>query len=163
MMKKGKIISIEGTDFSGKNTQAKLLVDKLNFEGYKSEMISFPRYGTPTGDIVGDCYLGKDNRTKTGSWFENPTSLDSKLTCLYYAADRRAAISEIIENQNNGINIIFDRYVESNMGHQCGKLEDEKEREELSCWIEKLEYEMLEMPRPNLVIFYICHLKLHRN
>lgn len=152
-MKKGKIISLEGTDFSGKNTQAKLLVDKLSLNGHKSQIISFPRYGTPTGDIVGDCYLGKNNRIKTGSWFEDPTNLDPKLSCLYYAGDRRAAISEIIEKRKNGINLIFDRYVESNMGHQCGKLEDEKERKELSCWIEKLEYDMLELPRPDLVIF----------
>ena len=108
-MKKGKIISIEGTDFSGKNTQAKLLVDKLNFKGCKSEMISFPRYGTPTGDIVGDCYLGKDNRTKTGSWFENPTSLDSKLTCLYYAADRREVHLALLETHRCKPDGIFVR------------------------------------------------------
>ena len=152
-MKKGKLIVIEGTDFSGKKTQSELLVNKLNSKGYRSEMVSFPRYGTPTGDIIGDCYLGKNNRIKTGSWFEDPVNLDPKLTCLYYAADRISAIPEIKLKLYNGINIICDRYVESNMGHQCAKLTNSNERNELSDWIEKLEYEMLELPKPNKIIF----------
>lgn len=152
-MIKGKLLVIEGTDFSGKKTQSELLVDRLNSKGYESEMISFPRYGTPTGDIVGDCYLGKNNRIKTGSWFEDPVNLDPKLTCLYYAADRRAAALEIKIKLNDGINIICDRYVESNMGHQCAKLRGKNKRLKLSKWIENLEYDILEMPKPNEVIF----------
>ena len=151
-MKKGKIIVIDGTDSSGKNTQTKLLVDRVN-KNYKIEMISFPTYRTPTGDIVGDCYLGKNNRINTGSWFENPTELDPKIACLYYAANRRAHIKEIKEKLDQGVNLIFDRYVEANMGHQCAKLKNKKERKELSEWINFLEYEMLELPKPNLVIF----------
>ena len=40
--KKGKIIVIEGTDCSGKATQSKMLVDKLNKKGIKCISISFP-------------------------------------------------------------------------------------------------------------------------
>ena len=55
--KKGKIIVIEGTDCSGKATQSKMLVDKLNKNGIKCISISFPCYDTPTGRIVGGPYL----------------------------------------------------------------------------------------------------------
>lgn len=157
---KGKLIVIEGTDGSGKNTQSKLLVDKLNLNGYKSEMISFPTYGTPTGDIVGDCYLGKNNRIKTGSWFNDPVNLDPKITCLYYAADRRYIINEIREKLDQKINLVCDRYVESNMGHQCAKLKNENERKKLSKWIARLEYEMLELPQPDLIIFLYMPLEI---
>ena len=57
---KGKIIVIEGTDCSGKETQTSLLVQRLRREGRKIERLSFPDYDTPTGKIVGGPYLGKD-------------------------------------------------------------------------------------------------------
>ena len=58
-MEKGKIILIEGTDCSGKETQSKKLIEKLNEKGAKSQYYSFPNYSSPTGKIVGLPYLGK--------------------------------------------------------------------------------------------------------
>ena len=55
----GKIIVIEGTDCSGKETQSKLLEKKLNDMGKKVIRFGFPMYETPTGKIVGGAYLGK--------------------------------------------------------------------------------------------------------
>ena len=54
-MKKGKIILIEGTDGSGKKTQAELLCEKLISMGILCKVVSFPRYGTPTGKIISEC------------------------------------------------------------------------------------------------------------
>ncbi len=152
-MTKGKLIVIEGTDCSGKQTQSELLFEKLKSLGHDCEIISFPKYGTPTGDIVGDCYLGKGKRVEVGSWFGDADKLDPKIACLYYAADRKAAALDIKDKLDGGKIIILDRYVESNMGHQCGKLLDEEERAKLRDWIEKLEYGLLELPRPDLIIF----------
>ena len=152
-MKKGKIIVIEGNDCSGKETQSKLLVKRLKKEGLKAEIMSFPRYDTPTGQIVGECYLGKALKYNGGSWFKNPTSLDPKIATLYYAADRRAAREDIIKKIQDNDFLILDRYVESNMAHQGGKLEKKEERVSMAKWISKLEYELLELPRPDLVIF----------
>ena len=56
---KGKIIVVEGTDCSGKETQTSLLVQRLRRSGRKIERLSFPAYDTPTGRIVGGAYLGK--------------------------------------------------------------------------------------------------------
>ena len=55
----GKIIVIEGTDCSGKETQTRLLVEKLTNDGLKVKRLSFPMYDTPTGKIIGACLLGK--------------------------------------------------------------------------------------------------------
>ena len=49
---KGKIIVIEGTDCSGKETQSILLEKKLNSLGKKCIHFAFPMYDTPTGRIV---------------------------------------------------------------------------------------------------------------
>ena len=43
----GKIITIEGTDCSGKETQSKLLYDKLIKDGIDVYRTSFPMYDTP--------------------------------------------------------------------------------------------------------------------
>ena len=46
---RGKIIVVEGTDCSGKETQTSLLVQRLRRDGRKIERLSFPDYDTPTG------------------------------------------------------------------------------------------------------------------
>lgn len=83
---KGKIIVIEGTDCSGKETQSKKLIERLNKEGIKTEYFSFPQYNTPTGRIVGGPYLGKSYICEC--WFpEGAINVDPKVASLYYAAD----------------------------------------------------------------------------
>ncbi|MAH06867.1 dTMP kinase [Candidatus Pacearchaeota archaeon] len=150
--KMGKLIVIEGTDCSGKETQTDKVFNALNDKGYDCEKISFPKYGTPTGDIVGDCYLGKNNRLNTGSWFEKADEIDPKIACLYYAADRRSSVEEIRRKLSEGKILISDRYASSNMGHQCAKYNNREDRIKLASWIESLEYDMLELPRPNSTI-----------
>ena len=128
----GKLIVIEGTDSSGKETQAKKLIERLTMEGIPCETMVFPRYQTPTGRIVGQCYLGKKNLGKGDTaWFGDADSLNPEIASLYYAADRMAAKEEILEIINSGTHLVLDRYVESNMAHQGGKEENsEKENPE---------------------------------
>ena len=56
---KGKLIVIEGTDCSGKETQSKLLIEKLNKKKIDVEYFSYPNYFSPTGKIIGLPFLGK--------------------------------------------------------------------------------------------------------
>ena len=49
---KGKLIVIEGTNSSGKQTQANLLVKRLNQNGIKCSKKGFPDYESPTGKII---------------------------------------------------------------------------------------------------------------
>jgi thymidylate kinase len=146
---KGKIILIEGVDCSGKATQARLLFEKLRSENIPVETMSFPRYDTPTGRIIGGPYLGKEEISR--SWFpEGANAVDPKVASLYYAADRRQALPEIEKIIDAGSNLILDRYVSSNMGHQGGKIEGEEEREKFFNWLDSLEYELMGLPRPDM-------------
>ena len=149
---KGKLIVIEGTDCSGKETQSKLLVKKLNLLGINAINLSFPMYNTPTGRIVGNAFLGRDNNGI--SWFkEGSIKVDPKIACLYYAADRKYNF-DIIENYlEKGYYVVIDRYVTSNMAHQGAKLKDPDLRFELYKWIDKLEYWLLELPKADETIF----------
>ena len=85
---KGKIIVIEGTDCSGKETQSKKLEEYLKQSGKKCKSFYFPNYESPTGKIVGGPYLGKDYICD--GWFdEGAINVDPKVASLYYAADRK--------------------------------------------------------------------------
>ena len=148
---KGIIIVIEGTDCSGKATQTDLLVKRLKKEGKKCVTLSFPCYDTPTGKIVGGAYLGKPEISE--SFFDDPVTLDPKVACLYYAADRRYNIGKVLEYIDKGYYVILDRYVTSNLAHQGCKIEDKDERFYMYQWIDKLEYWLLELPKPDKTIF----------
>ncbi len=152
MAKTGKLIVIEGTDCSGKETQSKLLVKKLNAMGIKAINFSFPMYDTASGKIVGGPILGKKEIGEC--WFEEgPVNLDPKIFCLYLAADRKYNFPKIKEYLDNDYYVVLDRYVSSNMAHQGAKIEDPDERFNLFKWIDKLEYWLLELPKADLTIF----------
>ncbi len=149
---RGKLIVIEGTDCSGKETQTKLLVEKLNRINIKCERFSFPMYDTPTGKIVGGPYLGKEYISE--GWFsEGAINVDPKVASLYYAADRKYNINKIIDLINNGVNVILNRYSYSNLAHQGGKIKDKEERFKMYDWLDKLEFDLLELPHADIKVF----------
>ena len=147
----GKIIVIEGTDCSGKETQTKLLKEYLISKGYKVGTISYPRYETPTGRIIGGPLLGKPSIM--ASWFDKPMELDAKVATLYYAADRRASLPVIKELLEENDFLIMDRYVYSNMAHQGSKIDSKEERIKMYKFLETLEFNLLELPKSDKVIF----------
>lgn len=147
-----KFIVIEGTDCSGKETQSKLLVESLNKLGKKAVYLTFPNYNSPTGKIVGGPYLGKEEICK--SYFpEGASHVDSKVASLYFTADRYYNLNIIKQYLDKDYIVILDRYVSSNMAHQGGKIKDKKQRYEMYEWLEKLEYEMMNLIKPDMTIF----------
>ena len=149
---KGKIIVIEGTDCSGKETQPKLLEKRLNENGYKCIRFGFPMYDTPTGKIIGGDYLGKPEIGES-LFSEGAVNVDPYVVCLYYAADRKYNMNKILEYLDKGYYIILDRYTTSNLAHQGSKIKDKDERFNMYQWIDKLEYWLLKLPKPDMTIF----------
>lgn len=148
----GKLIVIEGTDCSGKETQANLLLEALHERDINVQKSSFPNYDSPPGRIVGGPYLGKEHISE--GWFpEGATNVDPKVASLYYAADRRYNIIQVNELLKKGVNVLLDRYVYSNMAHQGGKISDVNERRKMYEFIETLEFDLLELPIADICIF----------
>jgi len=149
---RGKLIVVEGTDCSGKETQTNLLMKILENNDIPVTKFSFPNYESPTGKIIAGPYLGKSYISD--SWFkEGAVNVDAKVAALYYAADRKYNLKEITKALNYGINVVLDRYSYSNMAHQGGKLETKEERDKLYTWIEQLEFELLELPKADIRVF----------
>jgi thymidylate synthase ThyX/thymidylate kinase len=142
--KGGRLLVFEGTDCSGKSTQINLLIEKLNSEGRSCQTLDFPNYSTPTGKIV---------RRYLDGEFGEANSIPAKVASVFYAEDRFVS-KPIIEESLKGVDFtILDRYVESNMGHQGGKIRDAKKREEFFEWNRNLEYDNFGLPKPDAVIF----------
>ena len=143
----GKIIVIEGIEGSGKETQSKLLVESLNKKGIKAIEFSFPMYDTPTGKIFKNCVLSNNNFFPEG--YE---ALDPELVCLYTAADRKYNIKTIKKYLDLDYIVVINRYTSSNMANQGSKYEEAEDRFYMYQWIDKLEYWLLKLPKPDYTI-----------
>lgn len=148
-----KIITIEGTDCSGKETQSLLLETRLKIEGYKVKRHSFPKYETATGKIVGGSYLGKEEISPC-VFTEGAVNVDPIVASLYYAADRRYAFLNEIEKdiEENDV-VILDRYTSSNLGHQGSKIKDEEKQLKFFETIIALENGICELPISDITVF----------
>jgi dTMP kinase len=51
---------------------------------------------------------------------------------------------------NAGVNLVADRYVGSNMGHQGSKIADPEERAKFFAWNDDLEHGIFGLPRPDV-------------
>lgn len=152
-MKRAKIIVIEGTDGSGKETQSKKVLEYLINKNFKVKRYSFPVYNSPTGKIVGAQYLGKPELGQS-VFEETSANVDPIVSSLYYAADRRYNfLKEIEEEIYKTDYIILDRYITSNMGHQASKAKTKKEKDKILDFIMKLEFDLCELPRPDIVVY----------
>lgn len=149
---KGKLIVIDGIDCSGKSTQSNLTYERLKEMGINCIRFSFPNYESPTGKILGGAYQGK--KEIGPSYFkEGAPNVEPKIACLYYAADRLYNIGIIREYIDKGYYVILDRYITSNLAYQGCKIKDKDERFNMYQWIDKLEYWLLGLPKPDKTIY----------
>lgn len=142
----GILIAIDGVDASGKQTQTELLCEKLESAGKKIRRVSFPMYDNPSSTLVKQ-YLA-------GDYGKKPSDVNAYAASMLFAADRFSTYrTDWGEDYKNGVIIIADRYVSSNMIHQAGKIEDNAEKERFLEWLDDLEFEKLELPRPDITFF----------
>ena len=76
-----------------------------------------------------------------------------KRQALLYAGDRAEAAPMIRRWLEAGKFVIVDRYVYSNVGYQCAKIDAPADRERLREWIIDLEYGHNGIPQPDLSLF----------
>ena len=140
-----KFYAIEGTDGSGKKTQIQKLYNYLKDKGADVHVVSFPDYDSPSSGPV-KMYL-------SGEFGDDPNVLDAYQASTLYAADRICKMTKLLRELEPDSIILFDRYVQSNMLHQAGKIQGRKERENLIRWVDDFEFNLLKLPRTDKVIF----------
>jgi len=139
---KGCLIVIDGGDGSGKTEQTKLLVARLKKIGRPVETLSFPRYETPSGTIV---------KKYLDGGLGDPTIVPPREASLLYAYDRWMAFRDgAFDARKDGVTLVANRYVASNMGHQGSKFKNSGEREAFFAWNDRLEHEFFGIPRPDI-------------
>ncbi len=138
-------IVLEGLDGAGKSTQIKLLADMLEARGKRVEYLHFPRFDAPVyGELIARFLRGE---------FGSAEQVNPYLVALLYAGDRADAAKMIRKWQTEDKCVIADRYVLSNVGYQCAKIDDEAERRSLRDWILGMEYEKFAIPQPDISLF----------
>ena len=123
------LVAIEGLDQSGKETQAKLLRNRIRVAGYKSRVESFPDYGTSIGEEIA--------RALQGEREYGPETMQ-----LLYVANRFERKLDIDRWNDAGIVVIFDRYVASSVAYGEAHGLD-------ANWLTNLQ---LYLPQPDLTV-----------
>ena len=109
---RGVLIGLEGCDHSGKSTQSVRLVNFLNNNGYRAELLSFPNRSTSIGMIIDEYMKGKHD-------------LDDHAIHLLFSANRWELDATMRTKLNSGITLIVDRYVYSGRVYSMAKGLDE--------------------------------------
>ena len=136
---------LEGLDGAGKSTQITKLRDMFRAKGVESEYLHFPRFDAPIyGELIARFLRGDLGGVE---------SVNPYLVALLYAGDRADAAATIRKWIEEGKVVIVDRYVYSNIGYQCAKIDDSAKRNELREWILHTEFEEFGIPKPNLSLF----------
>lgn len=146
MSSKGKIVVIEGTDFSGKSTQYEKTIEVLKSKGYVFGSDSFPNYDSNSSYFV-TSYL-------RGEFGKDAMSVKPKVASTFYALDRYASFKQRPwgEIYREGGNVLFARYLTSNILHQTSKYDTWEEKKEFIDWLYDFECNLLEIPKEDCVI-----------
>ena len=151
---RGQLIVFEGTDGSGKATQTQLLYDRLCRAGREVRKLNFPRYDQDSSMLV-RMYLA-------GAFGSRPDDVNAYAASSFYAVDRYASYKQDWGRyyEEGGL-VLTDRYTTSNAVHQAGKLPPGERRAYLD-WLFHYEYDLLGLPRPDLVIYLDLPVELSR-
>ena len=104
MSVRGLLISFEGLDQSGKQTQAERLRDRLTAGGRTVRLLSFPDYTTPIGEEIGRALRSERE------W-------GADVMQLLYIANRYEWKPEIERERSAGTVLVCDRYLASSIAY----------------------------------------------
>ena len=137
-MHQGLFITIEGSDGSGKETQFKLLAERLKAAGYDVSVYDFPQYHQESSYFVREYLNGA---------YGSAEALGPYTPSLFFALDRFSVSHKIKRDLTDGKIVLSNRYVGSNMAHQGAKFSSDEDKHMFFKWLEQLEFEMLGSPR----------------
>lgn len=141
-----KLIVLEGLDGSGKSTQVKLIKNYFKDNSIKYEYIHFPIYGNnEASDVIAAFLRGE---------YGDVDEVNPIFVANIYAMDRYLYLPTLQKQMYENDVILMDRYVFSNMAYQGAKYNNETQSQIIRDWINEYEFGFLELPYPDLNIFF---------
>ena len=154
-------IVIDGTDGSGKSTQAKSLVSYLQSQGKKAVYIHFPNYDDHPGMAIKTMLSGK--------YGETADDVNMYAASIMYTVDRYCALHGDYKQYftDPDMIIVSDRYMSSNLIHQGAKIVNNytgykvmalsTELNQYHKWLYELEVGKCGLPEPDKMIYLSIH------
>lgn len=140
-----RFIAFEGIDGSGKTVQIDMLEMLLAGDGRSVRKLSFPRYdGGFFGVEIGRLLADKRH--------PNAMELNPRDMSLWYALDRFDQMRGWREWDSDFV--LLNRFSLSNVAFQGSRLQPGEDVEEFSRWLDELEHEILDLPRPDAYIIF---------
>lgn len=136
-----KLISVDGLDKAGKHTAILVLENYFQSMGLKVATLSFPNYGSPTGDLI-------------HAWLKGQQSFDQNTFELLQAADKQAMQGAIAQFEEDGVDVLlFDRYIHTQWAYGSYKSD--------MTWLRSLNHE-IRMPDAVIYLDVEPEVSLHR-
>ena len=108
----GRVFVIEGGDGAGKQTQTRMLMERLRATGHPVRTMDFPHDSAMHGKLIRELLTGAKGDIK---------AVNPLLFASLYAQNRWDVAPILHEWVRRGYNVVLDRYVEANFGHQASK------------------------------------------
>lgn len=147
-LSRGLLLSFDGLDCSGKETQVKELSSRLRYAGFVVRTFATPDYRTPSGEE-----LKKRLQNKLGRWDDLPWR--DKLAL--FARNRLEHRAEVVTALRQGELVIYDRYVPSSLAFMAIEAAApqrlDQERDVIQQAVISLEYGQNRMPTEDFSIF----------
>ncbi len=145
------LLNIEGIDGAGKGTLTRGLQALAEAAGYSVATLSFPRYTeTRFAKLVGKYLDGQ---------FGSLEDVSVQFAALLFAGDRYESRDFLLSLIDQNDLVILDRYVSSNIAYGAAKC-PEVEQQPIIDWIRQVEYEIFELPRPDLTCLVATDVQL---
>uniref|UniRef100_A0A182WMH5 Thymidylate kinase n=1 Tax=Anopheles minimus TaxID=112268 RepID=A0A182WMH5_9DIPT len=106
--KRGAFIVLEGCDRTGKTSQCKTLVSKLEQANVSARYMNFPDRSTQCGQLINGYLTRKDDFTDEGIH-------------LLFTLNRWERMKEMVKLLESGVNLIVDRYSFSGVAFSSAK------------------------------------------
>lgn len=142
----GKLLCLSGLDGSGKSTQIELIKKYFEKNNLKYEHIHFPIYGNNEASAVIAKYLQGE--------YGNINEVNPVFVANMYAMDRYLYLPTLQKQLLENDVVLLDRYVFCNMAFQGAKYSTSTQSEIMRDWINEFEFGFLELPYPDLNIFF---------
>ncbi len=124
-----QLLVIEGIDQSGKATQARLLVGRLRWNGFRTEKLSYPIYSSHSGREI-------------SAFLEGKRSGPPEVLHMLYSMNRWESLPRLQALIGSSDYLVIDRYSSSNIAYGVAHGLDRE-------WLANLDHGL---PRPSLIV-----------